>query len=63
MHPSMQAITLEVILRAVFGVSDEGRRARLRSGLGRLLASSARSACSSRCSRRGAWVARTHWPP
>ncbi|MGZ4275039.1 MAG: cytochrome P450 [Solirubrobacteraceae bacterium] len=39
-HPSMQSITLEVILRAVFGVSDEGRRARLRSGLGQLLASS-----------------------
>jgi cytochrome P450 len=39
-HPSMQAITLEVILRAVFGVADEGRRARLRTGLGQLLKSS-----------------------
>ena len=39
-HPSMQAITLEVILRAVFGVADEGRRARLRAGLGQLLKSS-----------------------
>ncbi|MDP9345914.1 MAG: cytochrome P450, partial [Actinomycetota bacterium] len=39
-HPSMRAITLEVILRAVFGVADEGRRARLRAGLGRLLESS-----------------------
>ncbi|MEP6955016.1 MAG: cytochrome P450 [Solirubrobacteraceae bacterium] len=39
-HPSMQAITLEVILRAVFGVADEARRARLRTGLGQLLKSS-----------------------
>ncbi len=37
LHPSMQAITLEVILRAVFGVTDEGRRERLRTLLGRLL--------------------------
>jgi cytochrome P450 len=29
-HPSMQAITLEVILRAVFGVTDPERRERLR---------------------------------
>ena len=28
-HPRMQAITLEVIVRAVFGVSDEARRAQL----------------------------------
>jgi cytochrome P450 len=33
----MQAITLEVILRAVFGVTDEARRARLRSLLPKLL--------------------------
>ena len=33
LHPSMQAITLEVILEAVFGVTDADRRARL----GRLL--------------------------
>ena len=38
-HPRMQAITLEVILRAVFGVTDPGRRARLAERLGRLLAS------------------------
>jgi cytochrome P450 len=37
-HPSMQAITLEVILRAVFGVTDPQRRARLRELLPRLLA-------------------------
>src|SRR5437763_4747927 len=33
LHPSMQAITLEVILRAVFGVTDAHRRARLREML------------------------------
>ncbi len=38
-HPGMQAITLEVILRAVFGVSDEQRRNRLRTMLGELLES------------------------
>ncbi len=36
-HPSMQAITLEVILRAVFGVSDEQRGDRLRVLLRELL--------------------------
>ena len=33
LHPSMQAITLEVILRAVFGVEDAERRGQLRDGL------------------------------
>ena len=41
LHPRMQAITLEVILRAVFGVTDPGRRARLAERLGRLLAGTA----------------------
>jgi cytochrome P450 family 135 len=36
-HPRMQAITLEVILRAVFGVTDEARRERLRELLPQLL--------------------------
>ena len=36
-HPRMQAVTLEVILRAVFGVTDDARRDRLRALLGRLL--------------------------
>lgn len=36
-HARMQAITLEVILRAVFGVGDEARRARLRPLLAGLL--------------------------
>jgi len=39
LHPRMQAITLDVILRAVFGVTDQGRRARLAERLGHLLAS------------------------
>jgi cytochrome P450 len=37
-HPSMQSITLDVILRAVFGVSDPVRRDRLHALLGGLLA-------------------------
>ena len=37
LHPHMQAVTLEVILNAVFGVSDPERRARLRPLLGKLL--------------------------
>jgi len=36
-HPRMQAVTLEVILRAVFGVSDDARLARLRTLLSGLL--------------------------
>ena len=36
-HPRMQAVTLEVILRAVFGVADAQRRAVLRAGLADLL--------------------------
>jgi cytochrome P450 len=40
-HPRMQAVTLEVILRAVFGVTDPGRRERLHDRLGRLLADTA----------------------
>jgi cytochrome P450 family 135 len=37
LHPRMQAVTLDVILRAVFGVADEERRARLAERLGGLL--------------------------
>jgi cytochrome P450 family 135 len=40
-HPSMQAVTLEVILRAVFGVADVARRTRLREELVDLLGSTA----------------------
>jgi cytochrome P450 family 135 len=36
-HPRMQAVTLEVILRAVFGVSDPARLDRLRELLRRML--------------------------
>jgi cytochrome P450 len=35
LHPSMQAITLEVIMRAVFGVSDPARREAMRDGRAR----------------------------
>jgi cytochrome P450 len=38
LHPGMQAITLEVILRAVFGVEDDARRERLRQHLVDILA-------------------------
>jgi cytochrome P450 family 135 len=37
-HPRMQAVTLEVIMRAVFGVSDPERLEQLRGRLGRMLA-------------------------
>jgi cytochrome P450 len=36
-HPRMQAITLEVILRAVFGVTEPTRLQRLRGSLGQVL--------------------------
>ena len=38
LHPRMQAVTLEVILRAVFGVRDAEHRDRLGARLGELLA-------------------------
>src|SRR4029450_13822298 len=41
LHPRMQRVTLEVILRAVFGVTDPGRRERLAEHLGRLLTDNA----------------------
>ena len=41
LHPHMQAVTLDVILRAMFGVTDPGRRAGLAQRLGRLLADTA----------------------
>jgi cytochrome P450 len=40
-HPSMQAITLEVIVRAVFGVEDAARRAELQRGLVEILSATA----------------------
>jgi cytochrome P450 len=40
LHPRMQALTLEVILRAVFGVGESERAARLREALPRLVGSS-----------------------
>jgi cytochrome P450 len=41
MHAHMQRVTLEVIRRAVFGVTDPDRRERLADQLGRLLAQTA----------------------
>ncbi len=43
-HPHMQAITLEVILRAVFGVSDQARGERLRERLPMLLSETSSTA-------------------
>ena len=55
LHPRMQAVTLEVILRAVFGVTDEERKAHLRVLLPRLLNDSASVGLQFRvlASRRG----------
>jgi len=41
LHPSMQEITLEVILRVVFGVDDAARREDLRASLVEILSASA----------------------
>jgi cytochrome P450 len=43
LHPRMQAVTLDVILRAVFGVTDPERRGRLAERLGRLLSDTSSS--------------------
>lgn len=55
LHPRMQAVTLEVILSAVFGVTDPGRRADLRELLPRLLSDTSSLALQARVllSRRG----------
>ena len=44
LHPRMQAVTLEVILQAVFGVTDPARSARLRERLPLLLGGTASAA-------------------
>jgi cytochrome P450 len=56
-HPHMQGVTLEVILRAVFGVTDPERRTRLADALARLLGSSASPVLQFRVllSRRLGW--------
>ena len=41
LHPSMQAITLEVILRAVFGITDDRRRDELSEALVEILGATA----------------------
>ena len=47
-HPHMQAITLEVILEAVFGVTDRARAERLRERLPKLLAETSSPALQAR---------------
>jgi cytochrome P450 len=58
LHPSMQAITLEVIVRAVFGVEDAGRREELRENLVEILATTQSPAAIGFASRR----LRRVWP-
>ena len=48
LHEAMRRVTLEVILRVVFGVSDEQRRARLRELVPALLAKTSSAALSFR---------------
>jgi cytochrome P450 len=61
-HPRMQAITLEVILRVVFGVADGPRLERLREVLSRILEETASpfaqltSLASRRFGGRGPWA-------
>jgi cytochrome P450 len=61
-HPPMQAVTLEVILRVVFGVADGPRLERLRGMLARVLAETASpfaqlvGLASSRFGGRGPWA-------
>ena len=61
-HPRMQAITLDVILRAVFGVTDADRRARLGERLGNCSPARSRSACSSACCCRAGSADRIRSP-
>ncbi len=58
LHPRMQAVTLEAILNAVFGVSDDARRRELRPLLGRLLDETSGPALQIRflLSRRIPWM-------
>lgn len=62
LHPRMQAVTLEVILRVVFGVADAGRLSRLRDLLGQVLAETAAPAAqlatlvTRRVPDRGPWA-------
>ncbi|MEO8092285.1 MAG: cytochrome P450 [bacterium] len=58
LHPGMQAITLEVILRAVFGVEDEGRRQQLGDDLVEILATTQSPAALGLSSKR----LRRIWP-
>jgi cytochrome P450 len=57
-HPRMQAVTLEVIMRAVFGVTDEARQSQLRPLLASLLDRTAGPGLQLRflLSRRIPWI-------
>jgi len=57
LHPSMQAITLEVILSAVFGVGEE-RREELRRGLVEILATTQSPAAIGMAFRGTSWLPR-----
>ena len=57
-HPRMQSVTLEVIMRAVFGVSEESQLARMREALGVLVhqtASASRQLIGLASQRFGRW--------
>jgi cytochrome P450 len=57
-HPRMQSVTLEVILQAVFGVTDAARQQRMRAALGELLrktSSSGRQLLGLYTQRFGRW--------
>jgi cytochrome P450 len=54
-HPRMQNVTLEVILRAVFGVTDETRLSRLREEFRLLLRQKLIGIASKRLGRWGPW--------
>jgi cytochrome P450 len=57
LHPSIQAITLEVILSAVFGVGEE-RREELRRGLVEILSTTQSPAAIGMAFRRTRWLPR-----
>jgi cytochrome P450 family 135 len=57
-HPRMQSVTLEVIMRAVFGVTEEGQLTRMREALGVLVhqtASASRQLIGLASQRFGRW--------
>ena len=61
LHPRMQAVTLEVILRVVFGVSEGARLERLRALLDGLLAETSSPGDAAARARAPAASAATRW--